>query len=110
MSIWYASLCQSRRFAGNRNESCFPYFPARFGGTRRRRVTPDRIFEDRDPDFCTPRRSTGGRFRKKSRYVILYTARFGFRYFASKMIGYIGYIRVSTVKQGLKGVSLQEQR
>jgi DNA invertase Pin-like site-specific DNA recombinase len=26
------------------------------------------------------------------------------------MIGYIGYIRVSTVKQGVKGVSLQEQR
>src|SRR3954470_8443641 len=26
------------------------------------------------------------------------------------MIGYIGYIRVSTVKQGTKGVSLQEQR
>jgi DNA invertase Pin-like site-specific DNA recombinase len=26
------------------------------------------------------------------------------------MSGYIGYIRVSTVKQGTKGVSLQEQR
>ena len=26
------------------------------------------------------------------------------------MLGYIGYIRVSTVKQGTKGVSLQEQR
>src|SRR5262245_51975831 len=26
------------------------------------------------------------------------------------MAGYIGYIRVSTVKQGVKGVSLQEQR
>ena len=26
------------------------------------------------------------------------------------MTGYIGYIRVSTVKQGTKGVSLAEQR
>ena len=36
----------------------------------------------------------------------------GLRGFSSNttMKGYIGYIRVSTVKQGTKGVSLQEQR